>query len=94
MDIVRGATRRCEVPPAQCHARHARCGAKSADPDSASVTVTVSATVTDTVTATGTATVTVLVTVPVTVTVTELLTAVVTGNTMLLFPVGTGWRSP
>ena len=30
MDIVLGATRRCEVPPAQCHARHTRWGAVSA----------------------------------------------------------------
>ena len=30
MDIVRGATRCCDVPPAQCHARHARCGGVSA----------------------------------------------------------------
>ena len=30
MDIVRGAKRRCEVRPAQCHARHTRWGAKSA----------------------------------------------------------------
>ena len=30
MDIVRGAMRRFEVPPAQCHARHTRWGAVSA----------------------------------------------------------------
>jgi len=45
MDIVRGATRRSEVPLAQCHARHARWAAVSACPDTASVSATVTATV-------------------------------------------------
>ena len=73
MDIVRGATRRCEVPPAQCHARHTRFGAVSAGSGVAA----------DTVSATATATATATVSVSVSVTVSVTVTATVTGTRVL-----------
>jgi hypothetical protein len=57
MDIVRGATRCREDPPAQCHARHVPMGGFPACPGAVTVTATATGTGTDTGTGTGTVTV-------------------------------------